>query len=214
MSSRQTNEVVENQEKQIIDYLRNHPHFFDNNPALLAELSIPHAQSGNPVSLIERQVKVLREQTLDLKAHLQELIAIARDNDNLNRRLNSLTLALLAEQDKASFIELLKKRLHDDFAADVVALHLRKGDIEPDWHDLYQVVKQHGVKCGHTAESNKRLLFGEMADSVDSVALISLDEVGLLAIGSHDREHFHRNVATDYLKQLAAMVKVILVRLN
>ncbi len=214
MSSQQTNEVVEDQEKQIIDYLRNHPHFFDNNSALLAELSVPHAQSGNPVSLIERQVKVLREQSLELKAHLQELIAIARDNDDLNQRLNSLTLALLAEQDKTLFIELLKKRLHDDFAADAVALHLREGDIEPDWHDLYQAVKQSGVKCGRIAESNKQLLFGEMADSIDSVALISLDEVGLLAIGSHDNEHFHSDIATDYLKQLAAVVRMILARLN
>ncbi|MCF6217321.1 MAG: DUF484 family protein [Gammaproteobacteria bacterium] len=214
MSSQQKSATMEEQEKQTIEYLRNHPGFFNDNAALLAELEVPHVQSGNRVSLIERQVKILREQKGELKVHLQELIAIARDNDSLNKRLNSLTLALLLEKDREAFITQLKKRLHDDFAADIVTLHLREGDIEPGWQDLYQIVKQEGVKCGSPAESNKQQLFGEMADGIDSVALISLGEAGLLAIGSHDSEHFHKDVATDYLKQLAAVVKVILARLN
>ncbi len=214
MSSQQKNEAMAEQEKQTIEYLRNHPRFFHDNLALLAELEVPHLQSGNRISLIERQVKILREQRGELKRHLQELIAIARDNDSLNKRLNSLTLALLLEKDKEAFIAQLKKRLHDDFAADIVTLHLREGDIEPDWQDLYQAVKQHGVTCGSPAESNKQQLFGEMADGIDSVALISLGEIGLLAIGSHDSEHFHKEIATDYLKQLAAVVKTILARFD
>lgn len=56
MSSQQTSEVMEDQEKQVIEYLRNNPRFFDNNPELLAELAVPHEQSGNVVSLDRKSV--------------------------------------------------------------------------------------------------------------------------------------------------------------
>lgn len=212
MSSQQTKEVTPDQEKQVIEYLRNHPRFFENQPSLLAELSLTHGQTGNRVSLIERQVKILREQNREFKAHLQELITIARDNDDLNQRLNSLTLELLAMPDRAALTELLNERLHQDFAADAVTLHRREGDIEVDWQELYDTVASQGVKCGNTAEANKQLLFGSMADGIASLALISLGDEGLLAIGSHDSERFHKDIATDYLKQLAAVIKAVLAR--
>jgi len=212
MSSQQTKEVTPDQEKQVIEYLRNHPRFFENQPALLAELSLTHGQTGNRVSLIERQVKILREQNREFKAHLQALITIARDNDDLNQRLNSLILELLAMPDSAALTELLNERLHQDFAADAVTLHRREGDIEVDWQELYDTVASQGVKCGSTAEANKQLLFGSMADGIASLALISLGDEGLLAIGSHDSERFHKDIATDYLKQLAAVIKAVLAR--
>lgn len=212
MSSQQTKEVTQEQEKQVIEYLRNHPRFFENQSALLAELSLSHGQTGNRVSLIERQVKILREQNRELKTHLQELIAIARDNDELNQRLNSLTIALLAVADGDALRTLLNERLHQDFAADAVTLHQCEGDIEADWQELYDSVARDGVKCGSTAEANKQLLFGNMADGIASLALISLGDEGLLAIGSHDSDRFHKDVATDYLKQLAAVIKAVLAR--
>ena len=214
MSSQQVSEAMQDQEKQAIEFLRNQPSFFENNPALLAELELSHQQSGNRISLIERQVKVLRSQSQELKAHLQELINIARDNDELHKRLNQLTLDLLVVADRAALAELLKRKLHEDFAADCVSLHLRQGDIEPDWQELYDTAAKFGVKCGSTGSVNKTLLFGEMADGLESLALISLGEYGLLAIASHDKEHFHKGVATDYLKQLAGVIKAMLARLS
>ena len=214
MSSQQKSEAMQDQEKQTVEFLRNHPHFFETNTELLAELELSHGQSGNRISLIERQVKVLRDQSSDLKAHLQELINIARDNDTLHSRLNKLTLALLAVEDRTALTELLKRQLHEDFAADCVALNLLEGEIPADWQELYDSAAKFGVKCGSTGMVNKGLLFGEMADGIESLALISLGEYGLLAIGSHDKEHFHKGVATDYLKQLAGVIKAMLGRLS
>ncbi len=214
MSSQQTDDVMQDQEKQVIEFLRTHPHFLDNNPSLLAELSVPHGLKGNLESLIERQVKLLREQNRDFKARLQELIAIARENDDLHQRLNKLVVAMLAVDQRDALIALLKTQLHEDFAADAVNLHLREGDIEPEWQELYSSVAGVSVKCGNTAEVNKQLLFGDMADGIDSLALLSLGKYGLLAIGSHDEERFHKDVATDYLKQLAEVIKAMLARLS
>ena len=47
------------------DYLATHPDFFEQNPSLLSALNLPHS-SGGTVSLIERQISVLRQKDLKL----------------------------------------------------------------------------------------------------------------------------------------------------
>ena len=49
--------------EQVAAYLQENHHFFEAYPDLLAELSLPH-ESGGAVSLIERQIAVLRERKL------------------------------------------------------------------------------------------------------------------------------------------------------
>jgi uncharacterized protein YigA (DUF484 family) len=66
----------------IRDFLVEHPDYLQKNPELLSLLQIPHA-SGAAVSLVERQVSVLRERNVDLRHRLRDLGAIARDNDQL-----------------------------------------------------------------------------------------------------------------------------------
>ena len=71
---------------QVHDYLAIHAEFFNEYPELLADMQLSHA-SGKAVSLIERQVQVLREQNRDLKQRLLELVDVARDNDRLNDKV-------------------------------------------------------------------------------------------------------------------------------
>ena len=66
-------------EKTVADYLRDNPDFFQNNASLLATLEIPHT-CGTAVSLVEHQVKVLRDQNRQLKRKLMDLVHVARDN--------------------------------------------------------------------------------------------------------------------------------------
>jgi len=44
---------------QVASYLKKHPDFFINRDSLLAEITLPH-ESGQAISLLERQVKILR----------------------------------------------------------------------------------------------------------------------------------------------------------
>ena len=81
-------------EQGVADYLRRHPHFFENKPSLLADLRIPHS-AGSAVSLVERQVAVLRDSNANLKTQLEGLIQVARENDKLNNLLHNLTLRLI-----------------------------------------------------------------------------------------------------------------------
>ena len=47
--------------QQVMEYLKSHPDFFDQAPHLLSEINVPHPQSGQAISLVERQASVLRE---------------------------------------------------------------------------------------------------------------------------------------------------------
>lgn len=206
-------------EKVVVDYLCNHPDFFKRNGELLAELHIPHQAGSNAVSLIERQVAKLRDKNLALRLQLQDLLEIARDNDQLNQRLHDLTLSLLGVDSREGMIELLTKVLHDDFAADAVFVHLFESEsaggeeIVGEWDDLVKHVNDSTVRCGSLPAEYLGLLFGEMAESIGSVALVSLGTHGMLAIGSHDEERFHEHIATDYLSRIGEVIAGMLRRM-
>ena len=73
-------------EKDVADYLSQHPTFFDLHPETLALVEVAH-QTPGAVSLIERQVAVLRQQNKQLRGRIKDLAEIARDNDALIGKL-------------------------------------------------------------------------------------------------------------------------------
>ena len=102
-------------------YLKAHPQFFVEHPAVLAEIAVPHV-TGEAVSLVERQVAALREQYRRLENKYRELLTIAAENDDLRRRLHQLTIKLLGTDDIKATIATLYQALMEDFRADFVAL--------------------------------------------------------------------------------------------
>ena len=85
------------QEDSVTDYLVQHPEFFESHVDVLAKLKVPHP-AGHAVSLIERQVEVLRQQHRQMERKLVDLIEVARGNDALIERIHRLALALLEAQ--------------------------------------------------------------------------------------------------------------------
>jgi len=75
-------------------YLTQHPEFFQGRNDLLANLKVPHA-SGQAVSLVEKQLGILRERNTELRNRLSQLIESARGNDRLFAHSRKLVLALL-----------------------------------------------------------------------------------------------------------------------
>jgi len=59
--------------EQVSAFLKQHPRFLGEHPELLTEIQLSHS-SGSAISLIERQVQVLRDQNQDLKTKLLELV--------------------------------------------------------------------------------------------------------------------------------------------
>src|SRR5688572_33359076 len=67
-------------DKQVVAFLKANPDFLARHPELFEVLELRHA-SGAAVSLIERQVEILRGKSGRLEDRLKTLLDAARDNE-------------------------------------------------------------------------------------------------------------------------------------
>ena len=59
--------AADTEEEAIAGYLQHNPEFFERHQAVLARLRLPHARGGSTISLVERQIEVLREKQAALE---------------------------------------------------------------------------------------------------------------------------------------------------
>ena len=70
-------------------------------------------------------------------------------------------------------------------------------------------------RCGQVRDTQRNFLFGAAAEEIGSVALLPLGadaDMGLLAIGSHNAEHFHPTMSVDFLQRIGQILSVALAR--
>ena len=214
------------EEKTVADYLRDNPEFFHNNASLLASLQIPHAV-GPAVSLVEHQVKVLRDQNSQLKRKLMDLVHVARDNNRLNERMHQLTLGLVKAHSLEALLDTLRENLLGEFKADTVVMRLsgmteaqaRECGVdvyEPGTAELQHVevfLKTSRPQCGRFKQEQLHYLFGDQAQAIESAALIPLGyhgQQGMLAIGSRESSRFHPGMGTLFLTHLGELMDQLL----
>lgn len=210
---------LEKNEAQITaDYLAANPDFFNQNAALLASLEIPHA-SGSAVSLIERQVSILREQNSQHKSQLTELVQIAKDNEQSNQRMHKLTLSLMDCGGIDACEVALDEVLCDDFSVDAIALKLFVEPINDQPEHLFvemasdlgqeldKLLNTRKPMCGFFKKLPLDELFEEKSQSISSLAIIPLfieknNCFGALILGSHNVRRFNADMGTLFLERL------------
>lgn len=216
-------EQAELSAKEIATYLQQHPDFFNENSELLETLLIPHPTRGNTVSLITRQLEILRDKQQQFENQLSNLIDIAKDNDATSSRIHELTLALLNASTLEMAIENLQKVLKECFFSDFWALKII-GEAQDSKLEAFFTAKNNMAlleeafseefatklpKCGFLEEKQARVLFGESFSEVKSCAIIPILYPGLtalLVIGSRDENRFCPNMGSLFLTQIAEIV--------
>ena len=63
-------------EESIARFLQLNPDFFERHQAILGRMRLPHARSASTISLVERQVEVLRERQAELEGKLAEFVKV------------------------------------------------------------------------------------------------------------------------------------------
>ena len=213
-------------EERIERYLGLNPDFFERHQPLLARMRLPHMRTGSTVSLVERQVEVLREQKTEADRRLAEFIAVARANDTLAERIHRFTRRMLRAPNPVVAINTLEASLREDFDAfhSVLVLttpiaSLAKVEGEPFLRKLpaddanirtFEALLATGKpRCGQVRDTQRDFLFGPESASIGSVALVPLGEggaLGLLALGSAERERFHPGMSTEFLKRMGELI--------
>jgi uncharacterized protein YigA (DUF484 family) len=211
-------------EEAVGRYLEDNPDFFAQRPQLLAQLQLTHPEKGTAVSLIERQVEVLRDQNQFLQRQLRELISNARENDVIGHRLHDFACTLLQAGDLNQVLEATESRIRDKFRLDAATLRLAaSADVAGDRPELVapedEVLQEllQWVQAGTPAfaadlsESLQSQLFGAVAETIRSIVVVPLGDPGLrgaMVLGSQDPHRFEAGMATDYLVRLGELVQV------
>lgn len=212
-------------EHEVADYLHRHPDFFSRHEYLLEELTIPHHETGRAISLIERQVGLIREQKQQLKQQLHQLTVAARTNETLLQRFQAMILKLIDADDIEQAVSYIRDALREDFHADAVELLLldcpgRKESIsrdDPRLKVLETVIGGRRTVCGHFKPEQTELLFGKGGQEITSSVIIPLCEgdnadepcLGLLAIGSIDPKRYHPEMGTVFVAHLGSVMNRI-----
>lgn len=203
----------------VAKYLRKDPDLLLRHPEVLEGLRLPH-ESGEAVSLIERQVQHLREQNRALTRKLNQLVQVATDNEALMTRLHELTLELIVMDDLGAFFEHLCESLLSEFNADILNISLFEREVEvsaktpvyllrrddPELQQFQEHLDKGHTVCGRLNRNKLDFLFGNRGQWVQSTALVPLGDDGLLAIGSSDPAYFYPGMGTLFLDLLASVV--------
>jgi uncharacterized protein YigA (DUF484 family) len=212
-------------EEQVREYLKQHEDFLQRNPDMLDHLHIAHA-SGSAVSLVEKQVSVLRERNVDMRHRLNSLTANARENDSLYDKTRRLVLALLDAQDIEALYRTFMEAMANEFKVEHASMILfgenaDAGDcrIESAASAMVEIgalLKSSKPVCGVLRKEEFAYLFPD-AGEVGSAVLMPLagggEQVGLVAVGSSDAGRYGSNMGTLFLNHIAEVIVRLLPRL-
>jgi hypothetical protein len=217
----------------VADYLQNAPDFFERNSQLLAKLRLPHVRDVTAtVSLVERQVEVLRERNTSLERKLKELVEVARANDTLADRIHRLSQRLIRARSMLETVNAIETSLREDFDAmnSVLVLFLDEARaLQPEAGRFLRaasaadeeiksfdsLMTSGKPRCGQVRDAQRDYLFGRDSVAIGSVALTPLGAkgaLGILAIGASDAERFHPGMSTEFLSRIGELLTYALTR--
>ena len=213
-------------ENLVADYLKNNLDFFVKNPAILAELKIPH-EHGGAISLVEKQLTVLREQNQETNKKIHELIEIATQNEELARRMHQLALTLIDADDPKDIFSTMYDNLKKNFHAYRVIVRLFANPAFIDSFPTDEFVGKESIEeslfkriiekreplSGKMKHQQQVFLFGDDGDDIASSVMIPLHGVGwggILAIGSFDAERLQAGMGIELLANLGEILSFII----
>ena len=213
---------------QIADYLRKNPEFFIEQEGLLADLSLPH-ESGKAISLLERQVTILRDRGIEARQKLNNLLENARNNDQLFDTTRNLVMALLRANNLTEIVAVAQENLSNHTNIDACQIILieqpqldvsnavktdSEKNLKTDFADVFRLKRTH---CGTLTQDQIDYLFADSGKSIRSTALcpvVNNSEVfALLAFGNQEENFFNINLDTLFLDFIGQVVGAVFYRM-
>ncbi len=209
-------------ETEVAAYLRAHPDFLLRHPELLETMELQHS-SGSAVSLIERQVEILRGRSQRLEDRLGNLLEAAGDNEKRATSVHRLARVLIRAPTLASAILGLQTSMREDFGIDeifvgIVGPLLKHSNIEglarlemdgAIARSFDNFFRTKLIECGPLAEAQAKLLFPKAVEAPQSAAVVPLEKdknLGMLVLASRDPQRFQPRQGRLFLEMTAELV--------
>jgi len=148
----------------VIKFLSDNPDFFLKNPDALEKLEIKH-ETGEAVSLIEKQVEIIKKKNLLSNTKLSEFLSNAEYNQQLFIKVQKLVLQILNEKNIEELSKLTEAFFEKELGTEICKIYFFTQE------ELFEL-------------SNERIITPEIATSIFSEAFNSSD----LALGGINKE--------------------------
>jgi len=209
-------------EAQVVAFLKANPDFLERYPEVFEILELRHP-AGAAISLIERQVEILRGKSGRLEDRLKTLLDAARDNEQRAANVHRLARSLIRAPTLAATISALRKCLREDFQVDEVYVGLSSAAIKrEDIEGLHRVdangpvarafvdfFRTRLVECGPLDEARAKLLFPHAKVLPKSAAVVPLEkdkDLGLMVLASQDPQRFQPRQGRLFLDMAAELL--------
>lgn len=211
-------------EQLVRDYLGQNPDFFEQNPDVFEAINISH-DSGKAISLVERQVILIRERNKELSGQIDQILSTAQENEVLMEKTKRLVLNLIKANDLNSLIKALNVSLKSDFSTEFFSLTLidngsipsktsanivSKNDAE---ENIGALITANKALCGVRSDKEIALLFGKQADNIGSIIALPLkntDTFGFLALGHSDSEFYSDEIGTVFIDYIGDLLNELI----
>lgn len=214
---------------EAIDYLRENPDFFKENVNVLEHLNFQHDTPDGAVSLIQRQVELLRQHLAENRERLAELARNANHNESLLKRFQELSVSLASAENQNHAITILQRTICLGFGLNLLNLivpegewadeaeeHVTKMSVE-DFDNFTHSIFELPIYLGKAPAKLLEGLLSDKAELARSLAIIKLhiaDYEAYLVIGSKDEHHFKNDMGTEFVTFIGEYLSAVLSRFH
>ena len=212
------NEAI-NMEHTVKAFLKENPTYLYDHPEILENLYSPHA-TGSAISLVERQVALLRERNKDLRSKFELLSSQAEENEHRLVKTQRLILSMLSASTINELTQILLKGLNNSFDVEfcsltILTVNKKLKDLETKSVALSVARKRISsilsskILCGIVREAELQFLFGVDASKIGSVAAVAIGQdspIAVLALGNRDKQFYTSDTGTLFLRYLGSII--------
>ncbi len=199
--------------KDVEIFLLENLNFFESRESLVSELKFKHS-SSSASSILERQVKKLREEHKKLMSLLSSFMKTASINEELFNKSKELTLKILGSNSKKEIVSIVESSFSDDFKVDQCLLDFYKNKEIDDIENITGFSLHKGaIHCGSFSNEKIEALFKDKKiESIVIAVIIVKDQIGLLKLGSHDRTRYSGDEDTTFIRYIRDILEVKLIK--
>ena len=197
--------------KDVEIFLLENIDFFVSRESLVSELSFKH-DSGGASSLLEMQVRRLRDEQSRLMEMLTSFVSTGQDNEDLFLKSKTLTLALIKNKDIDSIIETVESFFQDIIGADTCNLVLVSDQEVQELESVTGIeMNKNSIHMGPFSQEKMSYLFQdeEMLSGVISIFKVK-NKFGLLKIGSKDQTKYLGDGDTTFIEYIRDVIASVI----
>jgi uncharacterized protein YigA (DUF484 family) len=197
--------------KDVELFLLGNTDFFITRESLVGELSFKHDTDG-AASILEMQVRRLRDEQSRLMDMLTSFVSTGQDNADLFLKSKALTLSLIQAKNLDAIIEIVESFFQDSIGADKCNLVLASDqELKELESETGLEMNKDSIHMGPFSQEKMLSLFNdkEMLSGVISIFKLK-NNFGLLKIGSKDQTKYLGDGDTTFIEYIRDVIASVI----